>query len=113
MIDFVALIAANALLVIIVLILSAIPLYLAVKFVGGEAGIVKIILMSLILSFASLGAASFIGVYAGLVMWIGTLFVYQIAFKISLLKAFIAWVLQYVFVIIAVGVVVFLMGIVL
>ena len=112
MIDVIALIAANALLVIIVMIVSALPLYLAVKFVGGEAGIVKIILMSLVLSFASLGAARFIGLFAGLVMLIGTLIVYKLAFKISLLKAFIAWVLQYVFVFVAVVVVMFLMGLV-
>lgn len=108
--DITALIGANTLLVIITLILSALPLYFAVKLVGGHAGIVKIILMSLLLSFASMGATFFIGVFAGLFMLIATLFVYQLAFKISLIKAFMAWVLQYVFVFIAIAVVLFLLG---
>jgi hypothetical protein len=112
MIDIISLIAANALLVIIVLILSALPLYLAVKFVGGEAGKVKILLVSLVLSFASLGATRFIGIFAGLVMLIGTLIVYKLAFKISLLKAFMVWVLQYVFVFIAVVLVMLVLGVV-
>jgi len=105
MIDIAALIAAHSLLVIITLIISALPLYFAVKLVKGEAGIVKIILISLLLSFASVGAARFIGIFAGIFMLIATLFVYKLAFKISLLRAFIAWVLQYVFVFMVVMVV--------
>jgi|TARA_B100002003_G_C13885651_1_gene432134 hypothetical protein len=112
MIDIISLISANALLVIIVLIISALPLYLAVNFVGGEAGKVKILLISLVLSFASLGATRFIGLVAGLVMLIGTLVVYKLAFKISLLKAFMVWVLQYVFVFIAVVLVMLVLGVV-
>lgn len=111
MIDIAAIIAAHTLLVLFVLVLSALPLYFAVKLIGGEAGIVRIILMSLILSFASFGAANFIGVFAGVFMMFATLFVYTVAFRISFLKAFIAWILQYVFVFIAIMVVLFLLGI--
>lgn len=111
MIDIAALIAAHTLLVIIALIISALPLYFAVKLVGGEAGIVKIILISLLLSFASFGAARFIGIFAGIFILIATLFVYKLAFKISFLKAFIAWILQYIFVFIAIVIVIFLLGI--
>ena len=112
MMDIISLISANALLVIIVLILSALPLYLAVNFVGGEAGKVKILLISLVLSFASLGATRFIGMFAGLFMLIGTLIMYKLAFKISLMKAFLVWALQYVFVFIAVVIVMFFIGLV-
>ena len=101
MIDILALITANILLIIITMVISALPLYFAVKLVRGEAGIVKIILMSFLLSFAAIGAVRFIGLFAGLFMLIGTLFVYQLAFKISFARAFMAWVLQYVFVFIA------------
>lgn len=108
MIDLGAVLAANMLIVIIALIISALPLYFAVKFVKGEAGIVKIILVGLVLSFISVGAARFIGVFAGLFMLLGTLFVYSLAFKISIFKAFLAWVLQYVFVFVAVLIVLLL-----
>jgi len=108
MIDIAALLIGHALLIILALIISALPLYFAVKLVGGEAGIVKIILISLLLSFASFGAARFIGIFAGLFMLIATLVVYKLAFKVSLLKAFIAWILQYLFVLIAVLFVIFL-----
>ncbi len=110
MIDITALLIGHALIVILALIISALPLYFAVKLVGGEAGIVKIILISLLLSFASFGAARFIGIFAGIFMLIATLLVYKLAFKISFLKAFIAWILQYVFVFIAVMVALFLLG---
>ncbi len=111
MIDIIGIIAAHTLLVIVTLVISALPLYFAVRLVGGEAGIVRIILISLILSFASIGAASFIGIFAGLFMLIATLFVYKIAFKVSFLKAFIAWLLQYVFVFIAIVFVISLLGV--
>ena len=111
MIDIAAILAANMLIVIITLIISALPLYFAVKFVKGEAGIVKIILVGLVLSFISIGAARFIGIFAGFFMLLGTLFVYSIAFKISLFRAFLAWVLQYLFVFIAVALTLFFLGI--
>ncbi len=113
MIDIAAILAAHMLIIILALIVSAIPLYLAIKFVKGEAGIVKIIMVGILLSFASVGAARFIGVFAGLFMLIGTLFVYQIAFKISLFRAFLAWVLQYLFVFIIVSISLFFVGLVL
>ncbi|MBW2974964.1 hypothetical protein KY366_04570 [Candidatus Woesearchaeota archaeon] len=108
MIDIAALITANILLVIAALIISALPLYFAVKLVGGETGIVRIILISLMLSFASVVAAQLIDIFAGLFMLFATLFVYKIAFKISFFRAVIAWILQYVFVFIAVAAVIYL-----
>lgn len=111
MIDIMGIISAHILLVIVTLVISALPLYFAVRLVGGEAGIVRVILISLILSFASIGAASFIGIFAGLFMLIATLFVYKIAFKVSILRAFIAWLLQYVFVFIAIFIFILLLGI--
>ena len=113
MIDLAALITAHTLLIIITLIISSLPLYLAVKFVKGEAGIVKIIMISLILSFSSMGAARFIGIFAGIFMLAATLFVYKLAFRISLLKSFIAWILQYIFVFIAIVFSLFLLRIIL
>ena len=101
MVDLIGLIAANIVVIIGVLVVSALPLYFAVKFVGGEAGIVKVILIGLLLSLASIGAYHFIGIFAGMFMLIATLLVYKIAFRLSFLKAFIAWVLQYVFVVLA------------
>jgi len=102
MIDIVTIIAANMLIILIVLILSALPLYFAVKLVGGETGLIKIIAISLLLSLASAAATHFIGIYAGILMLAFTLFIYKLAFKISLLKAFIAWLMQYVFVVVAI-----------
>ena len=109
MIDIATAIAAHGLLIIITLILSALPLYFSVKVVKGEAGIVKIILIGLILAFASLGAARFIGVFAGIFMLFATLFVYKMGFKISIFKAFIAWILQYIFIFITLFVVILLL----
>lgn len=102
MIDISALIAAHTLLVIITLVVSALPLYFAVKLVKGETGIVKVVLISLLLSFASIGAVHFIGIFAGIFMLVATFFVYKLAFNLSFLRALLAWVLQYVFVLMAV-----------
>ena len=97
-----ALIVAHALLVLLILVISSLPLYFAVKLVGGTTGIVKVILISLILSFASFSAFRFLNMFAGIFMLVATLFVYSLAFRISLLRSFIAWILQNIFVIVAI-----------
>lgn len=101
MIDIAAFITLHALAAIFVMVLSALPLYFAVKLVGGETGIVKIILIGIVLSFASLGAFRFIGVFSGFFILAATLVMYKMAFRISFPRAFAAWALQYVFVLIA------------
>jgi hypothetical protein len=103
--------ASHLVLIIAALVISALPLYFALKLVGGQGGIFRILVLSLLLSFASIGAARFIGIFAGLFMLFATLFVYSLAFKISIFRAFIAWVLQYVFVFLAVFIALIITGI--
>ena len=102
MVDIANILSTNTLWVLVSIVLSAIPLYIVVKLVKGETGFVKVILIGLILSLASAGAYNFIGMFAGIAMLIFTLFAYKIAFKITLMKAFIVWILQYVFVAVAI-----------
>lgn len=99
MIDVLGLVASNFLLILVVLVVSAFPLYLGVKLVGGEGGFIKVLLVNLILTLASIAVFRFIAAFAGLAMLVGTFIVYMIAFKISFFKAILAWVLQYAFVI--------------
>ena len=108
MIDIETIIAANIPLIIAVLFISIFPLYFAVKSVGGTTGIIRGLFIGLFLSFASLGAAHFIDIIAGVFMLLATLIAYKIAFRISFAKAFMVWILQYIFVVITTSAVLFL-----
>lgn len=73
-----------------ILIISALPLYFAVKMLGGEASVLKVLLVNLI--------AGIIGVVVNshLVAFLMLIFVYKMMFRLSWIGAFIAWVLQFV-----------------
>jgi len=96
----VALLSIDIFVVLAVLVISALPLYFAVKLVGGEAGLLKVILIGLLLSLASAGATRFISMLAGVIMILLTFFAYKVAFKLGWIRAFIAWILQYIFILV-------------
>lgn len=100
--SLVTLLLAHSLILMIAIVISALPLYISIKLVGGEGGLIRIVMISIILSFASLGAARFIGLFAGIFMVIATVFVYMVAFRLSLIRVILVWLLQYLFVLLAV-----------
>jgi len=87
----------------IIIVLSAVPLYLAVKFLGGRATILKVIIVNIIAGIA-VPAVKFLvglylvgkGTYAGIIAFLFMLLVYKIFFRLGWIRAFLAWILQFV-----------------
>lgn len=86
--------------VLIILIISAIPLNIAVKLLGGDSSILKVIVVNLAVGFAALLLNSFFGVLGGLISFIAMLFIYKVAFDLGLIRAFLAWILQAIVVVV-------------
>ncbi|MDA1196969.1 MAG: hypothetical protein O2779_03335 [Nanoarchaeota archaeon] len=86
---------SNLLFLGIALFASIFPLYLSVKLVGGEASLMKVILLSILLSAFSLAALTYLGVYAAIASFLATSIIYRLAFKLTTGKAILVWILQY------------------
>lgn len=91
-----ALTVAAAAILFVILVVSAIPLNLAVKLLGGRSSILKVILVNLGVWAAGLYLERAFGLFAGLLSFIVMLIIYRYAFDLGWLRAFAAWVLQFV-----------------
>ena len=92
------------------LIVSAIPLNLAVKMLGGDSSILKVILANIAVGLIAIFIAMQFGIYAGIIPFLIMLFVYKYMFEIGLFKAFIAWILQFVIIIVIIFVLIVFLG---
>jgi hypothetical protein len=86
----------------VVLIISAIPLNIAVKLLGGKSGIIKVIFVNVLVGLVYFAIHAFIGLFAGLISFIAMLFIYKEMFRLGWLKAFFAWLLQGAIILIAI-----------
>jgi len=75
---------------ILILIISALPLYFAVKILGGDASVFKVLIVNLIVGIIG------IAVNSHLIAFLLLIFVYKMMFRLSWISAFLAWVLQFV-----------------
>ncbi len=82
---------------VIVLFLSALPLYLAVVFLGGRATIVKVLLVNFLVFLVTLLIKLFFGSWAGLFSFLAMIIIYKELFDLGFITALLAWVLQFVF----------------
>ena len=91
--------AIIALLVIIsAFIISALPLYFAVKVMGGKTSLFKTIFINLI-SGLIVGAVKYVfKTWGALIAFIFLIWIYHESFRLKWFKAFFAWILQFVFV---------------
>ncbi len=83
-------VSVGILAVVVIIIISALPLYFAVKFLGGKATIFKVLMVNLIVGIV--GAVLDVPVVGFVLL----LFVYKEVFKLSWFSAFFAWILQFV-----------------
>ncbi len=84
----------SIIILIVVLVVSAIPLNLAVKILGGRSSILKVILVNFIVGLIGAYLNSTLGWLAGIVSFIAMLFIYKIIFGLGWIRAFLAWILQ-------------------
>jgi len=83
------------LVIVIAIIASALPLYLAVKLLGGDASILKVFLTNILVAVVSSALTYFIGMET-LYLLIVIVILYKFIFDLGILRAFIVWFLQYV-----------------
>ncbi|MCK4551171.1 MAG: hypothetical protein KAT91_04405 [Candidatus Aenigmarchaeota archaeon] len=91
--------------IILISIISALPLYFAVKFLGGKATIIKVILVNIVV-----GLLGFL-LNIPLIGFILLLLIYKELFELSWVRAFLAWVLQFVVAVILILCAIILLGI--
>lgn len=84
----------------LIIVLSAIPLNIAVKLLGGRSSIVKVIFANIVIAILSYFIQTEIGTFASLLTFIVMLFVYKVMFEMGWIRSFLAWLLQYVLILI-------------
>lgn len=95
---------ANIIKIIIVLvtfILSAIPLYRAVKFLKGKTNFPKTLFITLISGIIISILSLLIKLYIGIISSIVLIWIYKKAFRLKWTKAFMVWIIQIVLIIIS------------
>jgi hypothetical protein len=97
MVEYITILAKLAVSIIIFAI-SSLPLYYSVRFLGGKGTLPK----TMMLVFISGGIISAIQqifkIWGGLIAFLVMIYVYHVAFRLSFLKALLAWFLQFVIV---------------
>ncbi|MBR9676543.1 hypothetical protein GOV04_00185 [Candidatus Woesearchaeota archaeon] len=93
----------------IILVISAIPLNLAVKFLRGRSTLAKAILVNLLAGLlGDLIRQRYSFIVGGLLSFIALLLIYRTLFELGWTKSLIAWVLQFIIAAIMIALLVFL-----
>jgi len=93
---------------IIILIISALPLYLAVKMLGGKTTIFKTILVNILGGIIVYLVNHFFTTWGGLIAFILLIWFYREMFRLKWFKALLAWLLQLIFMAILYAILAFL-----
>ena len=81
---------------ILIAVISAIPLNIAAKMLGGDSSILKVIFINVAFGIISGLLYLYLGIFAPLIAFIVMLFIYQAVFSVGLLRAFFIWILQFI-----------------
>ena len=88
----------NIILDILIFILAAIPLYFAVDFLGGKTSFLNVVLVNLVTGVLYSVLRSWSFFFGGILAFILMLWIYHEVFRLKWFKAFLAWLLQFVFI---------------
>ena len=102
---------SSLLLIVIVFMLSALPLYFSVKLLGGRTGLLKVILINLLVALVALIIKFFFESWGGLIAFVLMLWIYKDFFRMSWIRALLAWLLQFVFAVILVLLAILMFGV--
>ena len=92
---------SHLLLYILILLVSSLPLYFAVKFLGGQVSLIEVMIVNVIAGGLPTLIALFFSDFIGLLSFLAIILVYMFFFKITFIRALIAWVLQYILIVLA------------
>ena len=79
---------------ILIFAVSAIPLNIAVKLLGGKSSWFKAIAVNVLVSIAGYFIAQFIDFFSTIVSFIVLLLIYKVMFKLGWIRALLAWLVQ-------------------
>ena len=95
----------------IVLLISAIPLHIAVKVLGGKTTLGKTAMIMFVAGIVFGVISSWVDTLGTILAFIIMLWIYRESFQLKWWKAFVAWLLQFVFLLIIVLILVVVFGI--
>lgn len=75
--------------------ISSLPLYFAVKFMGGKTTLAKTMLLVLISGFVIGVIQEALKIWGGVIAFLVMIWIYHVAFKLKIWKALLAWILQF------------------
>ena len=81
---------------IVVLIITALPLHIAVKMLRGKSSILKVIGTNILVALVTFLIHIFIGAFATILSFIAMLFIYKSMFRMGWFRSFLAWLMQLV-----------------
>lgn len=84
--------------VILVFVISALPLHWSVKLLGGKSSILKAFLITLIAGFVLSLPKLIFDSWGGIIGLFLLIWIYREVFKLKWIKAFLAWILQLIFI---------------
>lgn len=79
----------------VIFIVAALPLYISLKLMGAKTTLLKTIMVSILAGIAVYITEAIIGRWGGLISFIVLLVIYRFAFRIGIIRAFLAWLLQF------------------
>lgn len=85
-------------LMILLFIISALPLHFAVKLLGGKSSILKAFIITLISGFVVSIPKLVFDSWGGIIGMFLLIWIYREVFRLKWLKAFLAWILQMIFI---------------
>ena len=91
-------IITSLLIIIAIFIISALPLYFAVKFLGGRTKLWKTIIINILAGIVLLIINTLVPVIGGIVAFVIILMMYMYFFRIGFLRAILVWVLEIILV---------------
>ena len=97
--------------VLAVFVLSSLPLYFPLKFLGAKAKLLAVIFVNLLVGLVTVVVKYLFDTWGGLFAFILMILIYKEMFEIGTLRAILAWLLQFVFAVILFIFIILILGV--
>ncbi len=89
----------HILLTLFVFLISSLPLYFAVKSLKGKTTLLKTVLVTFVTGIVVSAIRTQFEIFGGIIAFFVLIWIYHEVFRLKWIKAFLAWILQFVFII--------------
>ncbi len=100
-VDLTGFFSHNIVLYFIVLLVSSLPLYLAVKMMGGDAYLIETMIINVLAGGMPAIVALFVSNWIGVISFAIIIVVYTFFFRLTVMQAILTWFIQYLLIVIA------------